>query len=287
MKLITDKRLFIIDSFIYIYKYYYYYYKYYKKNSILIGFINFIINILIKQQPTYIIVIFDGKIKKNYKKKYYINYKLNRKKINIDLDNYIYIIKKILKKLNIQYLMIKYIEADDIIGSIIKKTEKKGYINYIYTEDQDYYQLISENTLLIKKNKLIDKLYVKNKFNIKNIKQYIDLISLIGDKSDNIPGIPLIGIKTANVLLIKYKNIENIYKNIETINNIIKKKIIYYKYLVFLSKKIIKINKKINFNFVIKYRNKIFYKTINNILLKLNNYFFKKKRKLIKNYLYL
>ncbi|MDH3004339.1 MAG: hypothetical protein NHG00_00865 [Candidatus Shikimatogenerans sp. JK-2022] len=287
MKLISDKRLFLIDTFIYIYKYYYYYNQFYKKNSILFGLVNFIINILIKKKPTYIIFVFDGKINKNYKKKYFINYKNNRKKIEINKD--IYRIKKILYLLNIQYINIKNIEADDIIGSIITYSEKKGYINYIYTEDKDYYQLISNNTFIIKKNIIINKNYILIKYNIKKINQYIDLISLIGDKSDNIPGIPYIGIKTASNLLNKYKNVENIFLNINNLEKNIKNKIKYYKYLVLLSKKMIKINRYMKYNIIKKiiYRKKIYYIKFKKILYSINKYLFNKKINLINKYLYL
>ncbi|WGH25338.1 MAG: hypothetical protein NHF87_01010 [Candidatus Shikimatogenerans bostrichidophilus] len=278
MKLINDKRLFIIDSFIYIYKYYYYYKKFFKNKSIILGFINFILTILIEKQPTYIIVVFDGKIKKNYKKKIFINYKINRKKPPFNLKKNLLKIKYFLNLLNIPYYSIKYIEADDIIGSLIYSSEKLGYTNYIYTEDKDYYQLISRKTFIIKKKFLIDINYILEKYNINSIDQYIDLISLIGDKSDNLSGIPYIGIKTASKLLKKYNSIENIYLNINKINPIIKKRIIHYKYLVLLSKKIIKINKKIKFKKkIIRSRLKLSKNKIIEILNKIDKLFFKKK----------
>ncbi|MDH3004671.1 MAG: hypothetical protein NHF90_00790, partial [Candidatus Shikimatogenerans sp. JK-2022] len=288
MKLINDKRLFLIDSFIYIYKYYYYYKKYYNNDSIILGYINFIINILINKQPTYIIVVFDGKIKKNLRKIFYSNYKLNRAKIPFNLTKNLVKIKKILFLLNIKYITKKYIEADDIIGSLVKISEKKGFINYIYTEDKDYYQLVSKSTLIIKKNILINKKFILKKYNIKSIKQYIDLISLIGDKSDNIPGIPYIGLKTASELLNIYNNIENIYLNIHNIKKSIKKKIEYYKYIVTLSKKLIKINK--NIKIKKKYweaREKISTLYIIKILFTIKKSFFLKKYKIINKYLYL
>ncbi|MDH3004377.1 MAG: hypothetical protein NHG08_00070 [Candidatus Shikimatogenerans sp. JK-2022] len=288
MKLLNDKRLFIIDSFIYIYKYYFYYKKFYKNNSIIYGFINFIINILISKNPTYIIIIFDGRIKKNYKKKFFFNYKKYRKKLNININNYILKIKKLLKLLNIKYIHKNYIEADDIIGSIIKYSEKNGFFNYIYTEDKDYYQLLSNKTFIIKNKKIIQKKNILNIYNLNYIKQYIELICFIGDKSDNIPGIPYIGIKYASYLLKKFNNIKNIYLNINKIQNNIKNKIINYKYLLNIYKKMLTINNTIKFNKkIILYRKKI---KINNLIriFKYINYFFLiKKIKKIKNLFFL
>ncbi|WGH28088.1 MAG: DNA polymerase I [Candidatus Shikimatogenerans bostrichidophilus] len=283
INLLNDKRIFLIDSFLYIFKYYFYYKKFFKYNYILIGFFNFILDILIKNKPTYIVAIFDSKLKKNKKKKFFLNYKCNRKKIPKEIINSIPIIKKILKLLNIQIFNLKYYEADDIIGSIIKIYEKKGYINYIITEDKDYYQLISNKTFILnfKNKKCINIKFILNKYKINNIKKIIDYFSIIGDKSDNIPGIPNIGIIKANKLLNKYKNIKSFYykKNVKYIENILKIKIKKYKYLAKISRKLFKINTNIKIKKKISffYRKKINIKIIKNIYFNINKKFFKKK----------
>ncbi|WGH27607.1 MAG: DNA polymerase I [Candidatus Shikimatogenerans bostrichidophilus] len=285
IKLLNDKRFFIIDIYIYIYKYFFYYKKFYKKNCILIGFLNFIFNFLKEKKPTYIVVIFDTKLKYNYKKIYFINYKINRKKIPKQIIYFIPKFKKILKLLNIPFFYIKNYEADDVIGTIIKKNEKRGFINYIITEDKDFYQLISNKTFIlnIKKKKCIDINFILNKYNIKNIKQYIDIISLVGDKSDNIPGIPNVGFKTANILLKKYNNIENIFSSSK--EEKYKKKILKYKYLAKISKKLFKIktNLKIKKKIIFFYRKKINFFIFKKILLNINKKYFNKK---IKNFNY-
>ncbi|WGH25700.1 MAG: DNA polymerase I [Candidatus Shikimatogenerans bostrichidophilus] len=281
-KLINDKRFFLIDAFIYIYKYYFSLKKTFYGNYILLGFLNLIINILIKEKPTYIVVVFDCKIKNNYKKKIFKNYKIKRKKSSIKISESIPYIKKYLKLLNIPIITSKTFEADDIIGTLIKKNEKNGYINYIFTEDKDFYQFISNKTFILKKNLCIDKKFVLNKYNIVFIKQLIDVFSMTGDNTDNIPGIPYIGIKTANKLLKKYKNIEKIYLNIKKIDKKIKKKILHYKYLAFLSKKLFIINNNVKIK-LINYRKKIKINKINKILFLLNKNFFKNKINKIKN----
>ncbi|BDT61545.1 MAG: hypothetical protein RDO_0730 [Flavobacteriales endosymbiont of Rhyzopertha dominica] len=290
MKLIYDKRVFIIDSYIYIFKSFYYYRKFYKKNYILLVIFNLIINILIYKKPTNIILVFDSKLRNNYKKKFFINYKSTRKKISKIIINNIKNIKKNLKKININYITLKNYEADEIIGNIVKYNEKNGFINYIYSEDKDLYQLITEKTFIIKKNNnLINKKYILEKYNIKNIKQFIYLISLIGDKSDNIPGIPNIGIKTANKLLNKYKSINNIYKNINDINNNkIKYNLIKYKYLLSICMKLIKIktNIKLNIKNNLYFRKKIKFIYVKKIYYKIKkNFFYKKFTNLNINYL--
>ncbi|MDH3003833.1 MAG: hypothetical protein NHF95_00925 [Candidatus Shikimatogenerans sp. JK-2022] len=284
LKLINDKRLFLIDSFIYIFKYYFFYKKFFKINPILIGFFNLILNLLIYKKPTYIIAVFDSKLRYNKKKKYFLNYKNNRKKISKEIIDNIPKIKIILKQLNINILIKKKYEADDLIGSLIKKYEKKGFINYILTEDKDYYQLISERTLIlknIKNNIFINKNFILNKYNLKKIKQIIDYFSLIGDKSDNIPGIPNIGRKKANKLLNNFKNINNMFlkKNLFFIEKKLKIKIKKYKYLAKISKILFKIktNIKINKDINYLYRKKININKFKKIFYSININFFKKK----------
>ncbi|WGH26064.1 MAG: hypothetical protein NHF93_01000 [Candidatus Shikimatogenerans bostrichidophilus] len=292
IKLINDKRLFIIDSLLYIYKYYFYLRKYYKGNYILYGFLKFIIDILIKKKPTYIVAIFDSKLKENYKKIFFLNYKNNRKKIPTKISKTIPYIKKYLNILNIPIFYIKNYEADDVIGSLIKKKEKEGYINYIITEDKDYLQLISKKTFILNYNKkiFIDNNYIFKKYNINNINKIIDYFSIVGDITDNIPGIPNIGSKKTNKLLNIYNDIETIFlkKNIKYIEKNFKFKIKKYKYLAKISKKLFKINTKIKIlkkkNFFL--RKKIQKKKIIKILLNLNKKFFKKKIKEI-NYFFI
>lgn len=183
-------------------------------------------------KPKYIIFAFDHKYK-NFKKNIYCKYKSNRKTKSKNLLIYINNIYNFFKKKKIKTIRIPSIECDDIIGSIIFKIkEKYKNIKYIYilSYDKDFTQLIKKNIyLFIDKNNILDSNKVKKKYGTyPNLIK--DLLTLCGDKSDNIPGIKGIGKKTAIKLINNIGNINNIYKNIYKIkllkiknsNNIIK-----------------------------------------------------------------
>lgn len=240
----NKKKFLIIDTILYIYKIYYAL----KKNNlnikkIIIIFINIILKKIKYFNIEYIFFISDKGICKTRKNIYKL-YKSNRQKQS---KKFKYIAKQILlflKFINIKNIYIKNIEADDIICSLtmkIKLSYNHNYIIYILSNDKDLTQLVNKNIyLIIHNNKILDINGVKKKYGVypKLIK---DLLILSGDKSDNIPGIKGIGIKTAIILLNKIGNLTSIYKNllkikfIKLYNN---KKIIYnlinYKYKITL-----------------------------------------------------
>jgi DNA polymerase-1 len=138
-------------------------------------------------------------------------------------------------------------EADDVIGSLAKQAEKEGFTTYMMTPDKDYGQLITEHIKMYKPGRaggdmeIIDKTKICEKFKINNPEQIIDIMGLMGDSSDNIPGAPGIGEKTAIKLIEQYGNIENIYKNIDNIKGKQKEKLLDHKEQVMLSKKLVTI----------------------------------------------
>ncbi len=227
-------------------------------------------------KPNYIIFVFDYD-RNNFRNKIYPYYKSNRKKIPSNLVKYILFIKRKLILWNIKILSIPNVEGDDVIASFInkiKKTNKNKYIFYILSYDKDFLQLVNKNIYLIISSKIyfsVKKFFNKYKIYPSLIK---DLLALCGDKSDNIPGIKGIGIKTALILLNKIGNIKKIYKNLNKIKKLkIKNKskiiknlkenykniLIWYKLIKFKKN----INLKINLNkFLINnfLFNKIFYK---------------------------
>ncbi len=226
-------------------------------------------------KPKYIIFIFDHNKRKNFRKKIYYNYKKNRKSIPKSLLNYIYFIKKKFNIWNIKYYNIPCVEGDDVIATLIKNfLNNKNYKIYILSYDKDLLQLVNKNIyMLVSKKLLFTKKKVFKKYGIyPNL--FKDMLILCGDKSDNIPGIKGIGIKTASILLNNIGNINKIYKNLNKIKklkiknyiNIIKnlkknyKNILIWNNLISL-KTNIKINFKLN-NFLIKlnFFNKIYYK---------------------------
>ncbi|BGI51510.1 MAG: hypothetical protein BucCj_2660 [Buchnera aphidicola (Ceratovacuna japonica)] len=126
----------------------------------------------------------------------------------------------VIKNLGIPIVIIPFIEADDTIGILSKIENKKNNYVFILTNDKDIYQIINSKTFILKSlYKIIGRNEVKKEYKIlpKNIPDYL---SLVGDRSDNIPGVPCIGKKTAQKLIKKYKNLKNIYKNIKKIKNL-------------------------------------------------------------------
>lgn len=245
------KRIFLIDAYIVIFRNYFAIIKKNKNNIkniiqyLTSSFIYFINNILHKEQPTHIIVVFDSK-GITLKHQEYYNYKSNRKKTPKEIIESIPYIFKCLKLLNIKILYIKGYEADDIIGSIAKKAYIKGYKIYIVTIDKDFSQLVNDNIQIYnyyEKNKLqiMGVKEICKKYEIEQPRQFIDLFSMIGDKSDNIPGIPGIGEKNAKKLIKKYHNLENLFDHVNELNGKLQDNIKKYKNLGLLSKKLITI----------------------------------------------
>ncbi len=227
-------------------------------------------------KPQYIIFIFDYN-RKNFRNKIYSNYKRNRKSISLHLLRYIYLIRKKLNNWGINYYTIPYVEGDDVIGTLIKNfLNKKEYKIYILSYDKDLLQLINKNIyMLITKKNIFNKKKVFQKYGIyPNL--FKDMLILCGDKSDNIPGIKGIGIKTASLLLNNIGNINNIYNNLNKIKelkiknylNIIKNLKNNYNNINIWNNLIsLKTNLKINFklkNFLVNF------KLLNNILNKIN-----------------
>ncbi|WP_185869360.1 5'-3' exonuclease [Blattabacterium cuenoti] len=249
----NNKKLFLIDAYSIIYQSFYAYIKnplFTSKGlntSPIIYFTYFLINILNNEKPNYMSIIFDTS-QETFRKKEYDKYKAHRKRTPEAIYIAIPYIKRILKTFKISFFYAKNgYEADDIIGTIAKKAEKKGYFIYIISLDKDFYQLITKNIKIyvppFKRNpkKILGIEEIKNKFGIIHPKQIIDLWSMMGDPSDNIPGLPGVGEKNAKKFIKKYGSIENLFNSIHDLNGKIKKNIENNKYLGFLSKKLVTI----------------------------------------------
>ncbi len=186
------------------------------------GFTNMILKVIEQEQPQYIAVAFD-KGRKTFRNRTYSEYKGHRKATPPELKPQFPLVQKLLAALNIAYYELEDYEADDIIGTFTTIADRKGLSNIVVTGDRDILQLITENTkvLLTKKGisqtELMDKSAVKDKYGIDPL-QIIDLKGLMGDQSDNIPGVPSVGEKTALKLLKQFGTIENIYENIDQVS---------------------------------------------------------------------
>ncbi|CAL4322188.1 5'-3' exonuclease H3TH domain-containing protein [Buchnera aphidicola] len=268
-KSFKKKIIIIIDGNNYLYRYYYIFKNLKnhenKPTGVIYGILKLIKNLIKIYSPKNIIFVFDHP-SKNFRKKIYKPYKSNRLKMPIDLKNQIKPLLNIIKCLGFPILRIPKIEADDIIGTIIKKESKLKYKILICTSDKDICQLIKKNVKILNfKNKILGIKEIKKKFGIapKTISCYL---SLVGDKSDNIPGAPGIGKKSAVKILKKYNSLKKIYKNLNNLKKIkfrnsikFNKIFIKNKKKIFLYFKLTTIKKNI---FIKKYKKKIKLKKI-------------------------
>ena len=244
-----SKNLYLLDAYALIYRSYYAFIKNPRYNSkgqntsAIYGFVNTLIDLISKENPTHIAVVFDPPYP-TFRHLMYKEYKAQREATPEDIKLSIPIIKSIIEGFNIPVIEVAGFEADDTIGTLAKLAEKEGFITYMMTPDKDYGQLVSENIFMLKPARggngpeIIDKQKICEKFKIKDPVQFIDILGLMGDASDNIPGAPGIGEKTAMKLIEQYGSIENIYDHIDEIKGKQKEKLADNKEQVFLSKEL-------------------------------------------------
>ena len=220
----------------------------------LFGFVNMMNKIISEENPSYMAVAFD--IGKNFRKEEYDFYKEGRIDTPEELKLQMPIAREILDKMGIKHFELAPYEADDIVGTIVKMTESdKDFASVIVSSDKDLLQLISDETevKLLKQTGFIrynHQAFVDD-YGIEPIKM-IDLKALMGDQSDNIPGVKGIGEKTALKLLQEYKSLENLYDNIDNIKGKTKEKLVEDKEMAFISKKIATIYRDVPLNIVLE-----------------------------------
>ncbi len=222
------------------------------------GFLNILIKLLNEQQPDYICAAFDVKAP-TFRHEQYSEYKAQRKPMPEGLAQQIPLMKDILKAMNITVLEKAGYEADDIIGTVSRICGETGVSCFIATGDKDDLQLVSDKTRVIltvtksgyNETTVYDEAAVKEKYHVTPT-EFIDVKALMGDQSDNIPGVKGIGEKTAMSLIEKYHNIEYIYDNIDEIGlkGAMLQKLKDSKETAFLSKQLatIDVNSPIDFN---------------------------------------
>jgi DNA polymerase-1 len=185
----------------------------------------------------------------------YKEYKANRETMPEDLQKSIPYIRKIIEAFNIPVIEKAGFEADDVIGTLAQKAREEGFQTFMMTPDKDYAQLVTENILMYKPAKqggspeIWGMQEVKENFGIENSSQVIDILGLMGDSSDNIPGCPGIGPKTAQKLIAEFGSIDNLYDNIHKLKGTQKEKLIEYEEQVRLSKKLATIIKEVPIEF--------------------------------------
>ncbi|UGQ16223.1 DNA polymerase I [Borrelia sp. RT5S] len=201
------------------------------------GFFKTLFFIIKEKNPESLVVTFDSETQ-TFRKEKYPDYKSTRDVPPDDLIPQIYWIKEGLIKANIPIFEIQGYEADDLIASFVRKAESSNYLTYIISPDKDLLQMMSDKTRILKLENgnfvEMDSDYVKKKFSITS-SQIKDYLSIVGDRSDNIPGVKGIGEKGAAKLLSEFKTLNEIYENIDSINKKYKKILIKEKENAFLS----------------------------------------------------
>ena len=234
--MIEKKKLFLLDAMALIYRAYFALNKNPRINSkglntsAILGFANTLYDVLKKEQPTHIGVAFDTKAP-TVRHKEFTDYKANREAMPEDLSISIPYVKKLIEAFNIPILYVDGYEADDVIGTLAKEAEKQGFTTYMMTPDKDFGQLVSENIFMYKPPRMGNKAEILGvpeicaKYGLKRPEQFIDILGLWGDASDNIPGVPSVGEKTATKLIGEYESIENLLKNTDKLKGKLKENV--------------------------------------------------------------
>lgn len=221
-----DKKLFLLDAFALIYRAHFAFIKNPRINSqgqntsCALGFTNALIEVIKKEKPTHLSVVFDspGLTKRAEE---FSDYKAHREAMPEDISAMIEPIKEIVRAFNVPILISPGDEADDIIGTIAKQAEQKGFHTYMMTPDKDFAQLVSDKIFMFKPSRggnppeIWGIPEVQEKFGVETPDQVIDYLGLVGDSADNIPGIPGVGPVAAKKLIGAYGSVEGILEHVE------------------------------------------------------------------------
>jgi len=256
-----QKRLFLVDAYALIFRGYYAFIKNPRINSkgldtsAIMGFMNSLLDVIKRERPDHLAVCFDkgGSVAR---KEAYPEYKANREATPDAIKLAVPYIYDILKAMHIPIMVKEGFEADDVIGTLAKKAEKEGYQTFMVTPDKDFAQLVSENIFMYRP--MFGGGYetwgipeVQKKFEVERPEQVIDFLGMMGDSSDNIPGLPGVGEKTAKKFIAQYGSMENLLANTHELKGKMKEKVEAAKDLGILSKKLatIMLDVPIEFNF--------------------------------------
>lgn len=243
----SKNKLFLLDAYALIYRAYYAFIRNPiinskgQNTSAIFGFINTLEEVLKKEKPSHIAVVFDPP-GPTFRHTEYEEYKAQREATPEDIKFSVPIIKSLLKAYNIPVVEVEGYEADDVIGTIAKKIDKAKYDVYMMTPDKDYGQLTEENVFMYRPKygsngfDIMNDQAIMEKYGLKSPEQMIDFLGLMGDASDNIPGCPGVGEKTAAKLLAEFDSIDNLLENTDKLKGALKKKVEENKDQIILSK---------------------------------------------------
>ena len=231
----TSDKLFLLDAYALIYRAYYALIKNPRINSkgqntsAIMGFVNTLEEVLKKENPSHIGIAFDP-AGPTFRHEAYPAYKAQREETPEDIRKSVPIIKDIIKAYNIPILEVMGYEADDVIGTLAIKAGAQGIDTYMLTPDKDYGQLVKEHVYMYRPKftggfEIMGPKEVMEKYDLSSTLQVIDLLGLMGDASDNIPGCPGVGEKTAQKLIKEFGSIENLLENTEQLKGALKTKV--------------------------------------------------------------
>ncbi len=244
-----DKRLFLLDAYALIFRGYYALIKNPRINSAgmdtsaIMGFTNSLFDVIRREKPEYLAVAFD-KEGSAERTELYEDYKANRDETPEAIRLAIPWIQRILKAMHIPIVVEAGIEADDLIGTLSKQAEKEGFTVYMVTPDKDYAQLVSENIFMYKPARMGNGIEiwgipeVQKRFEVDRPEQVIDYLGMMGDASDNIPGLPGVGDKTAKKFIAQYGSMEALLEDAHNIKGKLGEKIVENAELGRLSKQL-------------------------------------------------
>lgn len=232
----NEKRLFLLDAFALIFRAYYALIKMPRltqggfNTSAIFGFVNTLEEVFRKEKPSHIAVCFDPQ-GPTFRSEADASYKAERASMPEDIRLSVPIIKEIIKAYNIPILEVEGFEADDVIGTMAKRAEGKGFTTYMMTPDKDFGQLVSPDVLQYKPSyrgqdfEIRGEKEVCERYGIERTAQVIDILALMGDKIDNIPGCPGVGEKTAQKLIQDFGGVEGLLERTSELKGALRKKI--------------------------------------------------------------
>ncbi|HRH37784.1 MAG TPA: DNA polymerase, partial [Flavobacteriales bacterium] len=245
-----DKRLFLLDAFALIYRAYFSFIRAPRVNSkgfntsAAFGFTTTLLDLIKREKPTHIAVVFDTAALTE-RHETLLDYKANREEMPDDIRSNLTYIRRIIESMNIPILESDGYEADDVIGTLAKKAEKEGYITYMVTPDKDFGQLVTDKIIMYKPGrggdppeKLGPKEICERWGGLTSTEQVKDILGLMGDAVDNIPGIPGIGEKTAMKLVQQFGSLEGVIEGVEQLKGKQKENVIAFAEQGRMSKKL-------------------------------------------------
>jgi DNA polymerase-1 len=254
------KKLFLLDAYALIFRAYYAFIKNPRitskglNTSAIFGFLLALEEVLQKQKPTHIAVVFDTP-SPTFRHEMFKDYKAHRDETPEDIKKAVPYIKRLIEAYKIPVIDYPGFEADDVIGTLARKASEKGFTTYMVTPDKDFAQLVSGNVFMLKPSRSgNDSLLwgvddIKQEFSVQRPEQVIDVLALMGDTADNIPGAPGVGPKTAMKLVSEYGSVEELFKHTDNLKGKLKEIIENNREQIELSKRLATIEQNVPVEF--------------------------------------